>query len=911
MVGILDNKNIAELVVEQDEEGKYLKINPETLAKVVEDTTGTESSGIDKSVQDHIDNKDIHLTKVDVQQLTRNTLEVDDVIAGANITITKDENSNNITISSTDFNNRGFLTADDIVPADDTITVSEQPNKSIKIRANIPDVSKMVKQRNIKSGDTGINIEYDENSNDVYIYGEGNQFKAGDGIDIVDGTLINTKPDQTVVLNAGRNIEIEGSYPSFTLNASDIVTISDWRPSTNYLLNDMVVYENSLMICMENHTSATVFEPEKWKLLAGWQSKRQYFFIENDTTQDVVLNDIIPNKDVLIINISGIVQQSHNYELQPDGQTIHFINPLPNDSIVEVLVMSNVVMDTENEKNANIMPWKGNTSYGVDNIVIYDNNVYVCLERHISSADFDKTKWQLICGYLKRTYRFESEEALSEVTLPVYVQSKDLLQVNVQNTILLSSSYNLDSTGYKVLFNKPIDANLVIEISVFNSGTIQLPEIPAIDDKVNHFLMTDENGKQYILKSVDEVLEIMNLKTLLDYKYYPNSIMTVNNQGTGYRYLTFNQLAGMIKGGQLIDGLELVSTSKGYLRVESGSTLADDGDVLLNFPSTMSKDATSEWAQGFNRGSSIGTTLDDWTQPTMLSNFTQNFQIFTSDYITDREGWRAMDGKKTEGNGWLVNNKSAWFRLECPSEIVLQGFDFYNTMSGTINHSKEIDVWIDDETNVVATFTAKNEDYGYTHIDINNTKPSKVIGFTIKSSYGQCCGAKEIQFIGRTESFFAKNHSYYTYILGNNDGSASDFATSIYDIKEFANHLPTTYTKYALIGGFNVDNDYNIINCFPTNSLKQDWINGTLNGTVESNCIRTRIYDAESNTSKIMLEQFGDETVTNYGRIDFPQAFSKLLYVMANGEKVTHKDNNGFNVNSSITNVSWVAKGYK
>lgn len=911
MVGILDNKNIAELVVERDEEGKYLKINPETLAKVIEDTTGTGLNGVDKTVQDHIDDKDIHLTKVDVQQLTRNMLEVNDIIAGSNVTIDKDPTSNNITISATDFNNRGFLTADDIKPSDDTITVTEQADKSIKLRANIPDVSNMVKQRNIKSGGTGINIEYDDTSNDVYIYGEGNQFKAGEGIEITNGTLINTKPDQEVILNAGRNIEINGSYPEFTLNATDIVRISDWNPSFRYQLNDMVVYENSLMICIENHTSASIFEPEKWKLLAGWQSKRQYFYIENDTTQDVMLNEIIPNKDVLIINISGIVQQSHNYELQPDGQTIHFIEPLPNDSIVEVLVMSNVVMDTQTEKNANIMPWKSNTSYGVDNIVSYDNNVYVCIERHISTVDFDKNKWQLICGYLKQTYTFETTESITELTLPVYVHSKDLLEINVQNTILLSSAYDLDSTGYKVLFTKPIDTGLTIDVNVYKAGTVQLPEIPAVNDKVNHFLLTDEYGKKYVLRSIDEVLEIMNLKTLLEYKDYPNSIMTVNGQGTGYRYLTFNQLAGMIKGGQLIDGLELSSIINGHLKVQAGSTLSNDGTTLLTLPSTISKDATIGWAQGFNRGSSIGTTLDDWTQPTMLSNYTQGFQVFTSDYITDREGWRAMDGKQTEGNGWLVNGKTAWFRLECPYEIVLKGFDFYNTMSGTINHSKEIDVWIDDETNVIASFTAKNEDYGFTHIDINNDKPSSVIGFTIKSSYGQCCGAKEVQFLGKTESLFAKNHSYYTYLLGNSNGEASDIATSIYNVQEFANHIPSAYSQYALIGAFSVDSDYNIIDCFPSKSLKQDWIDASISGMVSENCITTRVNDETTNSPKIMLEQFGDETVTNHGRVNFPKSFSKLLYVMANGEKILSKDNQGFIVHSSVTNVSWVAKGFK
>ena len=46
----------------------------------------------------------------------------------------------------------------------------------------------------------------------------GTDLGAGDGIQISNSTIVNTKPDQEVVLNAGTGIKIEGNYPQFTLS---------------------------------------------------------------------------------------------------------------------------------------------------------------------------------------------------------------------------------------------------------------------------------------------------------------------------------------------------------------------------------------------------------------------------------------------------------------------------------------------------------------------------------------------------------------------------------------------------------------------------------------------------------------------------------------------------------------------
>ncbi|MEM9723089.1 MAG: tail fiber domain-containing protein [Bacteroidota bacterium] len=49
----------------------------------------------------------------------------------------------------------------------------------------------------------------------------GTELSAGDGVEISNARIINTKPDQEIILNEGEGIEIEGSYPTFTLSVDE------------------------------------------------------------------------------------------------------------------------------------------------------------------------------------------------------------------------------------------------------------------------------------------------------------------------------------------------------------------------------------------------------------------------------------------------------------------------------------------------------------------------------------------------------------------------------------------------------------------------------------------------------------------------------------------------------------------
>lgn len=923
MAGIIDNKKIAELVIQQDAHN-YEKINPETLATIVEDVTKVEGGKIDATVQEHIDDQTIHLTAENVTELTANNLTAENIRAGNNITIVQEEGTNNLTISAGEVPTDEFLTGKDIIPEDTTITITPIENTNqIHIRANIPDVSKFVEQENIRAGNDRIIVELDPESNDVTLYGVADPFKAGEGIKIAeDGTITNTMPDKIITLNEGSNITIEGTYPEFTISSTDKVKISDWKPSVEYQLDDFCIYDNSLFKCIEEHTSGTVFDSTKWQLIAGWSAKRQFFDII-DSTDVIELSDTVPNKDVLIVNVGGVLQQSQNYDLEPDGKTIKFINPIPANTIVEVMVMSNVVLDTYDNK-VNIQDWKPNTSFAVGNICIYDSSIYQCVNRHISSSLFEKENWKLICGYVKNSYFYTAEQELTTITLPTSVYKTSDILVNVGNTLLQSNNYTLDSTGQIITFVEPIEAGAEIEIIVFGNAVLQQSEVPT-PTKPNEFLISNQTNTGYDLVDTSKVIDLLNLETLVDFENNANKIVSINSSETDFTMLSPSKLSGNVGVRNIVEGFEtsvimgtkpieypgMTKTKNDKLKFEAGSVMSLDKSVLIRLTSPIIKNPNEEFKRGDESGCMIGTGQDLWTPPVMTSNNTPYGVIVTSEAQTDREGYRAMDGLHGTGNGWLANNTTATWEYSLPYDFIVTEIDFYNQTSGINNHSKDIDLWVDEHTNIVASFTALDEDYGHSHVVIPNPVAGKTFGLTIKNSYGQAVGANEIDITANYINNLSSNAFIYVYAIGNEDGTLNDIATSYYNEKEFANHLPNNYTKYGLIKTFRTDSDWNIDNIYPQQNIKDALINGSINGTLYNNSHDYYIHDDTNDKSVHIIEQWGDTVPVN-GVVTFPFKYkNKLLWVMANGEKILTKSTTGFTVDTSVTTaVSWVAKGY-
>lgn len=923
MVSILDNKKIAELVIKQDGEN-YEKINPETLATIVEDVTKKENSEggiVNATVQAHIDDKNIHLSEYDILQITSDKLSSEDIIAGTNITIEKDEETGDITISTTNIDVEKVLTSENLIPEDETITLTQE-DEITKIRANIPDVSKFTEQRNIKAGNPNIRIEYDEESNDVTLYGTMEQYHAGNGIRISeDGEVSNSLPDRIVRLVEGENITIEGDYPTFTISSSAKAKISNWASETLYYVDDFCIYENSLFQCLEDHESEADFDTAKWRLIAGWATRRQYFSIEEEGQKTIVLNEVVPNKDTLIINIGGVVQQGHNYELNPDGQTITFVNEIPVDSLIEVIVMSNVVLDTY-DNQINIHEWEANTSYAEGNITIHDDCIYQCIERHVSGEVFQKTYWKSLCGYAKKSYFYELEEDTESIVLPTSVVEENDIMINVGNTVLQSNTYSIDNTGRVIVFTEPLEAGAIVEVVVFGSASIVHPEMPSAEAHPYHMLVTNSAGSGYDLYNAGEVGNYLGFKGIDNLDTKSGHIFAVNSDETNMELINPTQLSAKIKVRNDVNGFKAtvihqqitpigqgVSKDKNdSILFEEGSVLSYDKSVLINLTNKIQKNPNEEFGRGQESGCMIGLGQDEWTQPYMTSNTTPYGIVETSEAQTDREGWRAMDGLKETGNGWLAFNTTATWSYRLPYEFIVTSIDFRNTMSGQENHAKDIDLWVNTPNNIVASFTAIDEDYGLSHVEIPHPVTGKTFGLTIKNSYGIAVGAKEITLYASHPSYIAKNGFYNIYAISDDTGLNTEIATSSYNEEELKDYLPTGYTKYALIGTFETDNEWNICKLYPNKDMSEKYIDGSLVGELSSNKLVQYVRDVEEEKPVKIIEQWG-ESVPVDGVITFPEAYNKLLYVMANGVKILTKSATGFTVEPTDEEISWMAKG--
>ena len=338
MVSILDNKKTAELVIENN---------------------GRAEADTDPTVQAHINNKNIHLKMSDVIEYTGKYLTPENVIAGDNINIVENQEDNSITISTTYVDSKSYLKPDSLVPQDTTISVTpiENTDNKVYIRANIPDVSHFLVPSNIRAKDKSVSIIGEKYSNNVYIKANPVQYQAGSGLRLEDNTFINVMPDKEVILNEGSNITITGDYPEFTISAEDKLKVAEWSSEVTYQKDDMVTFNNGLYKCIITESHKDAFDPSDWTMLAGFEMTRKVISInEPTTTVDLSMYGItkeIKDKNSLIINLAGVMQTSETYNIDPDGFTIRFIEPIPGGTLMEVIIMGNTIMDAH-DSTANI-----------------------------------------------------------------------------------------------------------------------------------------------------------------------------------------------------------------------------------------------------------------------------------------------------------------------------------------------------------------------------------------------------------------------------------------------------------------------------------------------------------------------------------------------------------------------------
>lgn len=900
MVGILDNKKTSELLI-QINDTTYEKINPETLAEVV-----SVKESVDENVQEHIENKDIHFSKSDFENLTSDSLKVTNIIAGNNITITQEDGTNNIMITASDHPTDGFLKKSDIQAEDDSITVipSEDSNV-VKIKANIPNIPELketLKKENIKAGNENITVTYDNETNDVYISSDGKLYSAGVGIQINDNVIENILPDQEVILTAGDNIQIDGTYPTYTITASSGATIDDWEENKLYFKGQFLVYQNSIYRCNTQHTSGSQFEPVYWDLIAGYKINK-FFYLDNDAEiTNIILPNEIPNKEVLTINVGGIILQSQNYELNADRKTVTFYVSIPKGEIIEVSVANNEVIN-EFDNGANIFPWKPYQSYAINNMVIYENVLHQCLENHISGLEFDEDKWEVIAGYTKDVLSYPINIETNTIILPYTIIDKNNVMINKNGLILQSSEYSLKNDFQTIQLKSVLQPSDVVEVTIFSNSILQQLDIPMPYNHPHEFLRSAISEDSYELITADEVKQQLGLSSFTNYIGNSQKVIRVNKDESDIEFMNLQTVSGEVGIRRMATGLNGVLTKvdgEDYITINNGSIMSDDGLVLMELKQPLTKNLGKAFYEGNHQGSCYEFGGDDWTQPIMTSYNTPYGQVIAEEEQTEREAWRAMDEYTSEGNGWLADKVDVKWSYQTPEPLYVQSIDFYGQESYLDNRPKDIDIIVGGKYK--QSFIAPNENIVHVHVDIENPEWSNVFTLHFKSSYGRAVGMKHIVINALYPTYISKNTDYEMYLISNDDASKVDLITS-YN-KSFT--LPEGYTKKAKIGSYRSDKNKQLFDVYPTQDLATTFINGV--GKINENSLETWMNNGNDVAVKV-IEQWG-ETTPNNGYIQFPIEYStKCFYVNANGRRVSEITNNSFRVEGTDT-VFWNAKGY-
>lgn len=200
---------------------------------------------------------------------------------------------------------------------------------------------------------------------------------------------------------------------------------TNWEPNTQYFVDDIFVYEDCFWQCIEDHTSGETFDKTKWKLLAGFYKTSKYFYDPVNPISSITLDEAIPNKYAVQININNLLLQSNNYTLSDDGYTITFLEPIEPDTNIEAIVFGNMIIPT--------------------------NVSQVMTKTFTTTVD--------------NTTEFPLEEV---------VRKKNLITVNIENTVIQNSEWELNDTLDTVVLKNPVPTGTRVQISWFNNLEVQI-----------------------------------------------------------------------------------------------------------------------------------------------------------------------------------------------------------------------------------------------------------------------------------------------------------------------------------------------------------------------------------------------------------------------------------------------------
>lgn len=237
---------------------------------------------------------------------------------------------------------------------------------------------------------------------------------------------ISENPQTYLRVNANGMVEyVTPDTIAVEIGGSTGTTISDWNNSIPYVEGQIVIYKNNLFKCTNpDYVVKSDFDYSDWQIIAGYQQYSS-FYNSDEPIETITLEKPISSKGFIQINVDNSILQTDQYQLEEDGVTVRFNEPIPANSQINVVSFGN---------------------------------------------------FTLVDGSRIASKELIANEGQTEFELGFELQLKDLATINVENTQLLQSEWELSPDRHTIILKNPLQEgdrlqvlyweNLQVEIGV-------------------------------------------------------------------------------------------------------------------------------------------------------------------------------------------------------------------------------------------------------------------------------------------------------------------------------------------------------------------------------------------------------------------------------------------------------------
>lgn len=201
--------------------------------------------------------------------------------------------------------------------------------------------------------------------------------------------------DFTFVGNTPRSFSINPVRVYTSNNNWELISgLSNWKPSIEYSKGDLVIYNSSIYRCISSNSDNT-FVPSNWEEMTAftmWSTGKDY-----SVGNIVLYNDRIYRCIASHTSSSFSSDRNNWVEISPTSlQNWQASITYPVDSIVLY------------DNSTGISHWAGNTSYVLNDKVVYDGRIYECSVAN-SDSDFTASNWHQIATAQVNIYKCITE----------------------------------------------------------------------------------------------------------------------------------------------------------------------------------------------------------------------------------------------------------------------------------------------------------------------------------------------------------------------------------------------------------------------------------------------------------------------------------------------------------------------